>query len=72
LAQKREYLNGKINDLETNSRSNSKTIQNLHRGINEFKKGFQARNNLVKDKNGDLLADTQIILKRWNFLSYQS
>jgi hypothetical protein len=37
----------------------------LYRGINEFKKGYQPRNNLLKDTNGDLLADTLRILNRW-------
>jgi hypothetical protein len=45
----------------------------LYRGRNEFKRGYQLRNNLVKDvvkdENGDLLADTQNILKRWNYFS---
>jgi hypothetical protein len=27
--------------------------------------GFQPRNNLVKDENGDLLADSHNILNRW-------
>jgi hypothetical protein len=35
------------------------------RRINGFKKGYQPRNNLVKDKNGDLLADFHNILNRW-------
>jgi hypothetical protein len=35
---------------------NSK-IKNI-RGINEFKRGYQPRNNLVKDENGDLLSDS--------------
>jgi hypothetical protein len=29
----------------------------LYRGINEFKRGYQCRSNLVKNENGDLLAD---------------
>jgi hypothetical protein len=32
--------------------------RDLYRGINEFKRGYQPRNNLVKDENGDLLADS--------------
>jgi hypothetical protein len=35
------------------------------RGINKFKKGYKLRNNLVKDENGDLLADSNNILKKW-------
>jgi hypothetical protein len=32
--------------------------------------GYQPRNNLVKDENGDLLADSDIILNRWmNYFS---
>jgi hypothetical protein len=68
--KKREYLKDKINELATNSKN--KNIRNLYRGINEFKTGYQLRNNLVKDVNGDLFADSQNILNRWKnyFLSY--
>jgi hypothetical protein len=31
----------------------------------ESKKGCQPRNNLVKDGNGDLVADSQNTLNRW-------
>jgi hypothetical protein len=37
----------------------------LYGGINEFKRGYQLRSNLVKDENGDLLADSNTILNRW-------
>jgi hypothetical protein len=33
--------------------------------INEFKTGYQSGNNLVKDKNGDLLRDSKNISNRW-------
>jgi hypothetical protein len=45
--------------------SKNKNIRDLYRGINEFKRGNQPRNNLVKDENGDLLADSHNILNRW-------
>jgi hypothetical protein len=61
--EKREYLKDKINELALNSKN--KNITNLYRGINEYKKGYQPRNNLVKDENGDTLADSHNILKRW-------
>jgi hypothetical protein len=51
--KKREYLKDKINKLESNSRN--KNIGDLYRSINEFKKGYQPRTNLVNDKRGDLL-----------------
>jgi hypothetical protein len=57
----REYLKGKINELETNSKN--KNIRDLYRGINEFKRGYQSRSNFVKDENGDLLADFNIYFK---------
>jgi hypothetical protein len=39
-------------------------------GINEFKRGYQHRNNLVKDENVDLLADSHNILNWWkNYFS---
>jgi hypothetical protein len=42
----------------------------LFRGINEFKKDYQPRNNLMKDENCDLLADSHNILNRWkNYFS---
>jgi hypothetical protein len=54
--KKKEYLKDKINELEMNSKN--KNIKDLYRGINGFKRGYQPRNNLVKDENGDLLADS--------------
>jgi hypothetical protein len=45
-------------------------IRDLYRGINGFKRGYQPRNNLAKDDNGDLLADSHNILNRWkNYFS---
>jgi hypothetical protein len=59
----REYLKGKITDIELKSKN--KNIRDLYRGITEFKKGYQPKTNLVKDERGDLLADPQKILTRW-------
>ena len=40
------------------------------RGINEFKKGYQLRCNIVKDEKGDLVADSHSIVDRWrNYFS---
>jgi hypothetical protein len=61
--KKREYLKGKINELETNNKN--KNIRDLYRGINEFNKGYQPRISIIKDENGDLLADPQSVLNRW-------
>jgi hypothetical protein len=42
----------------------------MYRGIIGFKGGYQPRNNLGKDKNGDLLVDSLNILNRWeNYFS---
>jgi len=30
-------------------------IRDLYRGINDFKKGYQPRNKIVKDEKGDLI-----------------
>jgi hypothetical protein len=60
---KREYLKGKINELATNSKN--KNIRDLYRGINEFKRGYQPRSNLVKDENGDLLAESNNAINSW-------
>jgi hypothetical protein len=46
-------------------------IRDLYRGINEFKRGYQPRNNFMKTENGDLLADSENILNRWkNYYTY--
>jgi hypothetical protein len=58
-----EYLNRKSNELAANSKN--KNIGEQYRGINEFKRGYQSINELAEDENGDLLADTHNILKRW-------
>jgi hypothetical protein len=60
--KKREYLKAKINKLETNNKN--KTIRDSYRGINEFKEGYQPRINIIKDENGNLLADSQSVLNR--------
>jgi hypothetical protein len=42
----------------------------LYKGINEFKKSYQPRINIIKDENGNLLADSQSVLNRWkNFFN---
>jgi hypothetical protein len=37
----------------------------MRRGVNEFKRGYQPKNNLVKDENGNLLAGSHNILNKW-------
>ena len=56
----KKYLKVKINELETNSKN--KNIRDLYRGINDFKKGYQARTNVVNDEKGDLVADSYSIV----------
>jgi hypothetical protein len=56
--KKWEYLKHKINDLAASSKN--KNIRDLYRGINEFKKGYQPRSNLVKDTNGIVGPGNQI------------
>jgi hypothetical protein len=36
-----------------------KDLRDLYEEINELKKGYQPRNNLVMDENSNLLADSQ-------------
>ena len=66
--KKKEYLRAKVEELEANSKINN--IRDLYRGINDFKKGYQPRCNIVKDEKGDLVADSHSIVGRWrNYFS---
>jgi hypothetical protein len=61
-------VQAKSTDLEINNKN--KNIRDLYRGINEFKKGYQPRINIIKDENGNLLADPKNVLNRWkNFFN---
>jgi prefoldin subunit 5 len=55
-------LKDEINELEKNSKN--KNIRDLYRRINEFKRSYQPRNDLVKNENGELLADSHNILNK--------
>ena len=61
--KKKAYLKAKTEDLETNSKI--KNIRDLYRGIDDFKKGYQSRTNVVKDETGDLVTGSYSILARW-------
>jgi hypothetical protein len=56
-------LKAKTDELETNS--NIKNIRDLYRGINDFKKGYQPRTNIVKDEKGYLVTESYSIVGRW-------
>jgi hypothetical protein len=49
-------------ELEINRTEN---IIGLYGDINEFKKDYERRTNLVKDENGDLLAVSRSIFNIW-------
>jgi hypothetical protein len=36
----------------------------LYRGINDYEKGYQPRHNIVKEEEGDLVANSHSILAR--------
>ena len=51
-------------------KSNIQNIRNLYRGINDFKKGYQPRCNIVKYEKGHLVADSHSIVASWrNYFS---
>jgi hypothetical protein len=56
-------MKAKIEELETNSKI--KNVRDLYRGINDLKKGYQPRTNIVKDEHGELAVDSHSILARW-------
>ena len=61
--KKKAYLKIKIEDPETKSKI--KNLRDLYRGISDFKKGYQPRNNIVKNKTDDLVTGIYSILARW-------
>ena len=66
--KKKAYLKSKIEEFETNSKI--KNIRGLYRDIHDFKKGYEPRNNIVKDESCDLFANSHSILARWkNYFS---
>jgi hypothetical protein len=66
--KKMDYLKDKINELVTHSKN--KNIRDLYKGTNKFNTGYESTTYLVKDKNGDRLADFHNILNRWrNYFS---
>ena len=61
-------MRAKIEELEANSKIHN--IRDLYRDINDFKKGYQPRCNIVMDEKGDLVADSRSIVGRWrNYFS---
>jgi len=62
--KREEHLRAKIYEIETNSKI--KTIIELYRDIDDSKKGYQPRTNIVKDDNSDLVINSHHILARWS------
>ena len=67
--KKKAYLRAKIEELETNSKSN--IIRDLYRGINDVKNGYQPRTRTVQDEKGDLVADSHSIMASWRNYFFQ-
>ena len=61
--QKEWISETKIDELETNGKN--RNMWDLYRGTTVFKKGYQPRTDIVKDKKCDLVADCHSILARW-------
>jgi len=62
-------LRAKIEELETNGKIQN--IRGFYRGINDIKKEYQPRCNIVKNEKGDLVADSHNIVARWTNYSSQ-
>jgi hypothetical protein len=61
-------LKAKIGEIGANSKIQN--IRYFYRDINDFKKGYHPRTNVVKDDKGDMVADSHSILARWrNYFS---
>jgi len=58
--KKKAYLKAGIEELETNSKI--KNIRDMCRGVNDIKKDYPPRSNIVKDDRGEWVADSLSIL----------
>ena len=56
-------MEAKIGEFESHSKIQN--IRHLYRGINDFKKCHQPRNNILKDEKGDFVTDSHNILVSW-------
>ena len=56
-------MKGKLSEIETNSKN--KNIKDLYKVIKDFKKEYQARVNVIKNENEELLSDSNSVLNRW-------
>jgi hypothetical protein len=56
--KRRDYMKGKINELETDSKN--KNTRDLHRGISDFKKAYQPRTNVVNMRKVTWLQTTTV------------
>ena len=66
--KRRNILKLKLKNLKITVKF--KKIRDLYRGINDFKKGYQTRTNVVKDEKGDLVAVFYSIVASWkNYFS---
>ena len=65
--EKKAYLKAKIEELENNNEIRS--IGDLYRSINDFKKSYQPRTNIARDQKSDLVVDPYSILARWRTIS---
>ena len=61
--KKRQYLKRKIEEINENCQNNN--VRDMYKGINNFRKGFQATTEMVKDENDNLITDSSGVLNTW-------
>jgi hypothetical protein len=61
--EKKHVFKDKINGVKTYSKN--KSIRILKKSVTIFKKSYQPKTNVAKDKKGDLPADCHNIFNRW-------
>ena len=63
MKKKMEYL--KATNDELDSKCKIKNSRDLQKDINDFKKGYQPKINIVRDERDDLVTDSYSFLARW-------
>ncbi|XP_068250251.1 uncharacterized protein [Palaemon carinicauda] len=63
IRKKRQKLNDEIDIIDENRKRGR--IRQHYQGVRKIKRGYQARTQMIKDKDGEILTRDEDVMKRW-------